>query len=159
MALDRAIAVQQQHVHGPFIGLRVFVVPRPDGQIGHAVPVQVAQAGQRTAERVAGSQSAGREAGQAVADLRVALDRAAAGKRDAGNIVFDFAIAGRAGRIRRRCCRAQPEAGVSFSSETKWHGGECQRPIHIVRPVGHGHRRAFRGVLEDAIVVVIDPAV
>ena len=76
MALDRAVRVHQQHVHRAFTGLRVFVISRPDGQVGHAVAVEISQAGQRAAEGVKIIEAAGGKAGQAVADLGVALDRA-----------------------------------------------------------------------------------
>ena len=78
MALHRAVAVHQQYVHGSFLSFCVFIVLRTDDQIGDAVAIQVTQAGQRTAELVIVIQSAGREAGQTVADLDVALHCAVA---------------------------------------------------------------------------------
>ena len=80
MALDRTVAVHQQHVHGPFLVLGKlcggFIVSRPDGQITHTVAVQVTQAGQSAAKAVESIQSARCEASETVADLSVGLYRA-----------------------------------------------------------------------------------
>ena len=157
--LDRTVGVHSQHIHRAcVIGTRIVVV-RPDDQIDHAIRVNVPDRGPGPAKLIPI-----RERGAAIrpaSDQRDAagLDRPGGGLRNFDRVVFDLAITGSPRRVSRCDVRAQPEPGESPASKAAQQRGERQREHSIVRAVGNSDAGPFGGVVEDAVVVRIDPAI
>ena len=74
MRLHRPVGVEEQHPHRATISAPVVIVDRPDGQVGNAVAVEIAQRGQGEAEEIIVAQTADKTSLR-VADLPVRLHR------------------------------------------------------------------------------------
>ncbi len=75
MRLDRAVGVQKQDPHRACVAPSIVVEGSADGQIDHAVAVEIAECGHRSAEVIVVIERAG-ESALGGAELLMRLDRA-----------------------------------------------------------------------------------
>ena len=127
-----------------------------NGQIGHAVPVQITHRRHRNPKGI--NIRKRRTAVRAAGDLQESVGDPTAGQGNGKRVILDLAVAGRADGVFGGGIGAQAEACVGGAREAGRNCRERQGEATVARAVGDGDLSAFSGVVEDAVVVEVDPA-